>query len=166
MLFDGDASVDKLADGMSGLGDLARDTGAQIQSSKLNILSSLAIAAAEIAYELAMADWTFGASLAWIPVVEAITIAAIKAVLARLWRRLVAALAQAFTKTGVDQDSGYGLGGGLGGDGDLAGSGVGHRWLSEGRRAHRQDQGRWTWSMPGWVGAWWCGWWAHSWVHP
>jgi hypothetical protein len=101
MLFNGEYSVDKLAEAMSALGELARNAGTEIEYTKLQILTSLAIAATEIAYAVAMAYWTFGGSLAWIPAIEAITLTAVRQVVVALVRRLGAALAQALTKTGV-----------------------------------------------------------------
>src|SRR6202453_1039050 len=100
-LLSGDSSVQDLVNSMSALGGLATDTGTQIQYTKLQILTSLAIAAAEILYALAEADWTFGGSLALIPVIEAITMAAVREVVAQLVKRLLTALAETFTWTGV-----------------------------------------------------------------
>ncbi|WP_445161742.1 WXG100-like domain-containing protein [Mycobacterium sp. Dal123C01] len=100
-LLSGDNSIPTLVTGMSALGSLAEETGTQIQYTKLQILSSLAIAAAEIAYALAMADWTFGGSLAWIPAIEGITRAAIRVIVAQLIRRLTTALAEALTETAI-----------------------------------------------------------------
>ena len=76
-LFDGDYSVDKLVEAMSALGETARQAGTQVEASKIEILVGLAMAAAEVLYAIAMAPWTFGASMAWIPAIEAITIAAV-----------------------------------------------------------------------------------------
>jgi hypothetical protein len=73
MLFDGDYAVDKLADAMSALGDLAHNAANEIEYTKLQIISTLAIVAAEIMYALAMAWETFGGSLSWIPAMESIT---------------------------------------------------------------------------------------------
>src|SRR5437762_13575241 len=74
MLFDGDYSVDKLAEAMTAIGDLADGAGTEIEYTKLQILTSLAIAAAEIAWALAAAPETFGGSLALIPPAEALTV--------------------------------------------------------------------------------------------
>ena len=99
-LLSGNSSVQNLVTSMSALGGLASNTGTQIQYTKLQILTSLGIAAAEIAYALASAYWTFGASLAWIPPIEAITIAVVRALVSQLIRRLFAALAETLTWTG------------------------------------------------------------------
>ncbi|MEE6176794.1 WXG100-like domain-containing protein [Mycobacterium sp. 050134] len=102
-LLSGDSSIQNLADQMSSLGGLARQTGTEIQYTKLQILSSLALAAAEIAYALASVDWTFGASLAWIPPVEAITMAMVRALVTTLLRRISTLLAETLTKKGLQQ---------------------------------------------------------------
>ncbi|BBX39881.1 WXG100-like domain-containing protein [Mycobacterium simiae] len=102
-LLSGDTSIQNLANSMAALGSLAKETGAQIQYTKLQILSTLAIAAAEIAYALSAVDWTFFASLAWIPPIEAITIAVVEELAAQLVRRLIAALAETLTMTGLRQ---------------------------------------------------------------
>ncbi|WP_073694056.1 alpha/beta hydrolase [Mycobacterium sp. ST-F2] len=101
MLFDGDYSVDKLAEAMSALGELAGGAGTEIEYTKLQILTSLAIAAAEIAWALAAAPETFGASTALIPVTEAATIMTVRQLVAMLLRQLVSKLSQALTKTAV-----------------------------------------------------------------
>jgi hypothetical protein len=97
--FSGDLSLENLAAAMSALGESARQTGTEIQYTKLNIIVTLAIAAVEISYYLYLAGLTFGASLALIPAVEAITIAAIRALVAALMRRIVAAVTEALTRT-------------------------------------------------------------------
>jgi hypothetical protein len=101
LLFDGDYSVDKLADAMSALGDLAKNAGTQIEYTKLQIITSLAIAGAEIAYAIACAPFTFGESLSWIPPIEALTMAAVRLSVSQLLKRLAAALADALTLTAV-----------------------------------------------------------------
>ncbi len=101
MLFSGDHSVDNLVIAMSTLGSLGRNTGTQIEYTKLQVLSALAIAAAEIAYLLAMADWTAGLSVLEIRAVEGITITAIRTIGAQALRRLASAVTQATTKTAV-----------------------------------------------------------------
>ena len=103
MLFDGDFAVDKLADAMSALGDLANSTGSQIEYSKLQIISTLAISAAEISYALAMAPWTFGESLSWIPVIEAATWVAVRAAAAALRDRIISATTAVLTRTVVKE---------------------------------------------------------------
>jgi hypothetical protein len=100
-LLSGDSSIASLVSSMSALGSLATQTGTQIQYTKLQILTSLGIAAAEIAYALSSVEWTFGASLAWIPPVEAITMAVVRALVSQLVKRLLAALAETLTKTGI-----------------------------------------------------------------
>ena len=100
-LLSGDSSMAALVSSMSALGSLATNTGTQIQYTKLQILTSLGIAAAEIAYALSAVEWTFGASLAWIPPVEAITMAVVRTLVSQLIKRLLAALAETLTKTGI-----------------------------------------------------------------
>ncbi|MDF2824805.1 MAG: alpha/beta hydrolase, partial [Mycobacterium sp.] len=100
-LFDGDYSVDKLVEAMKALGETAREAGTQIEASKIEILVGLAMGAVEILYALAMAPWTFGGSLAWIPVIEAFTIAAIRALFSQLMRALARRAVEALTKTTV-----------------------------------------------------------------
>lgn len=99
MLFDGDYSVDKLSQAMSALGDLADGAGTEIEYTKLQILTSLAIAAAEIAWALAAAPETLGGSLGLIPVTEAATMMAVRQIVAMLLRQLVKKLGEAMTKT-------------------------------------------------------------------
>jgi hypothetical protein len=101
LLFDGDASVDKLADAMAALGSLADGTGKNIEYTKLQILTSLAIAAFEISWALAQTSVTFGASAAQIPVIEGATSAAIRQTVSMLLRRIVSDLGAAMTKTTV-----------------------------------------------------------------
>jgi hypothetical protein len=103
MLFDGDASVDKLADAMAALGDLADGTGKRIEYTKLQILTSLAIAAFEISWVLAQTSVTFGASAAQIPVIEGATSAAIRQAVAMLIRDIITDLGEAMTKTMVQR---------------------------------------------------------------
>ncbi len=101
LLFDGDYSVDKLASAMSALGDLAKNTGTQIEYAKLQIITSLAIAGAEIAYAIACAPFTFGESLSWIPPIEALTMAAVRLFVSQLLKKLASALADALAWTAV-----------------------------------------------------------------
>ncbi len=70
MLFDGDYSVDKLVEAMRAIGDLADKLGTEIQYTKLQIITTLAIAAYSIYWAIANAEWTFGGSLAEIPIAE------------------------------------------------------------------------------------------------
>jgi YD repeat-containing protein len=101
LLFDGDASVDKLADAMAALGGLADGTGKNIEYTKLQILTSLAIAAFEISWALAQTSVTFGASAAQIPIIEGATSAAIRQTVSMLLRRIVSDLGTAMTRTTV-----------------------------------------------------------------
>jgi hypothetical protein len=103
LLFDGDASVDKLAKAMAALGDLADSTGKNIEYTKLQILTSLAIAAFEISWALAQTSVTFGASAAEIPVIEGCTAAAIRQVVSTLLRDIMSDLGKALTKTTVQR---------------------------------------------------------------
>src|SRR5689334_2292776 len=100
-LFDGDYAVDKLGAAMVALGDAAHQGGGDIEYTKLQVVTTLAIAAAEIVYALAMMPWTFGESEAWIPAIETISIAAIRAAVAQGLKRLATVLAESATKTGV-----------------------------------------------------------------
>lgn len=100
-LFDGDYSVDKLVEAMKALGETARQAGTQVEASKIEILVGLAMAAAEIIYAIAMAPWTFGASMAWIPPIEMLTMAAIRMLFSQLMRALVRRAIEALTKTAV-----------------------------------------------------------------
>src|SRR5262245_41417916 len=101
LLFGGDYSVDKLAEAMGTLGGLTRDQGALIEYLKLQVLAMLAIAAAEIGWALSNAYETFGASLAWIPAFEALTMAAIRQAALAVMKRIAAAAAEAVTVTGA-----------------------------------------------------------------
>jgi hypothetical protein len=101
MLFDGDYSVDKLSQAMSALGDLADGAGTEIEYTKLQIITSLAIAAAEISYALAAAPETFGGSLTLIPPAEAATMLTVRQLVMMLLRQLIKKLGEAMTKTMV-----------------------------------------------------------------
>ncbi|WP_445163555.1 WXG100-like domain-containing protein [Mycobacterium sp. Dal123C01] len=101
LLLEGDYSVEKLVEAVAALGDLASNAGTQIEYTKLQIITSLAIAGAEISYALACAPATFGASLSWVPPIEAITIAAVRQLVAQLLKRLTGELVKALTLTGV-----------------------------------------------------------------
>lgn len=101
LLFDGDASVEKLAAAMSALGDLARGTGKNIEYTKLQILTSLAIAAFEISWALAQTSVTAGASAAQIPIIEGTTSAAIRQVISMLLRQIMTDLGGAMRRTMV-----------------------------------------------------------------
>jgi hypothetical protein len=101
LLFDGEASVEKLAEAMVALGDLARGTGKSIEYTKLQILTSLAIAAFEISWALAQTSVTAGASAAQIPVIEGATSAAIRQVISMLLRQIMTDLGGAMRRTMV-----------------------------------------------------------------
>ncbi|WP_166906856.1 hypothetical protein [Mycobacterium sp. DL440] len=101
LLFDGDASVDKLAEAMAALGTLAESTGKNIEYAKLQILTSLAIAAFEISWALAQTSVTFGASAAEIPLIEVTTSAAIQRIVSVLLKDVMTDLGKAMTKTTV-----------------------------------------------------------------
>ena len=103
LLFTGDSTVDQLADAMAALGELSERTGTEIEYTKLQIISTLAISAAEIAWALNNAWATFGASLSWIPVIETTVWAAFKALLAGVGRRVAAMAEAALTRTGVKE---------------------------------------------------------------
>lgn len=101
LLFDGEYSVDKLAEAMTALGDLAGHGGAEIEYTKLQIIVALAIAATEITFAIANAATSVGGSLATIPVVEALTIASIRQLVVMLIQRISSAVASVVTKTAV-----------------------------------------------------------------
>jgi hypothetical protein len=101
MLFDGDASVDALAEAMAALGDLAESTGRNIEYTKLQVITSLAIAAFEISWALAQTSATFGASAAEIPIIEGCTAAAIRQIVSMALRDIMSDLGKAMTKTMV-----------------------------------------------------------------
>jgi hypothetical protein len=103
MLFDGDYAVDKLADAIKALGEAAAHTGSEIEYSKLSIIVGLALAAGEILYSLAMSGPTWGASLAWIPITEALTILAFRQLISFVLRRLFALVRRMLTRTMVKQ---------------------------------------------------------------
>jgi hypothetical protein len=101
LLFDGDASVDNLAKAMAALGNLSDGGGKNIEYTKLQILTSLAIAAFEISWALAQTSVTAGASAARIPVIEATTSATIRQTVAMLLRRIMTDLGAAMRQTMV-----------------------------------------------------------------
>jgi hypothetical protein len=103
LMFDGNASVERLAEAMAALGDLAEATGRNIEHTKLQILTSLAIAAFEISWALAQTSATFCASAAEIPVIEGCTSAAIRQAVSRLLAQIVSDLGKAMTKTAVSR---------------------------------------------------------------
>lgn len=101
LLFDGDASVEKLAKAMAALGDLAEHTGENLEYAKLRILTSLAIAAYEIWWALAQTSVTSGASAAAIPVIEGCARSAIRQIASMLRREVMTDLGEAMTRTTV-----------------------------------------------------------------
>src|SRR4051812_47179584 len=101
VLFEGEQSVPRLAEAMRGLRDMAREGAAEIEYTKLQIITTLAIAAVEIAYALHMVWETFGASWHWVAATEVTTIAAIRRAVAKAAQRLQEALAELATKTGI-----------------------------------------------------------------
>ncbi|WP_158168100.1 DUF3626 domain-containing protein [Mycolicibacterium smegmatis] len=103
LLFDGDASVDKLSDAMTALGNLAYDTAGQIEANKIEILATLALAAADILFAIACAPFTFGASLSWIPPIEVFSITAVRLLFEQLLRRIIAEVASALARTSVQR---------------------------------------------------------------
>jgi hypothetical protein len=101
LLFDGSASVHKLATAMGALADLAMVAAKGIVHTKLSILTSLAIAAFEIAWARAQTAATFGASEAEIPIIEISTIAAIRRTVTRHMNEIMVKSAKVMTKTNV-----------------------------------------------------------------
>lgn len=99
--FDGDYSVDKLAEAMRALGDLAEHLGTEIQYTKLQILTTLAIAAASITWALANSPWTAGGSLAQIPIFEWLAQNAISRAVSMALGRITTALAEKLGSTMV-----------------------------------------------------------------
>jgi hypothetical protein len=103
LLFDSNASVDKLATAMGALGDLAAATGKSIEGTKLQILTSLAIAAFEISYALAQTAATAAASDVEILIIEESTIAAIRQAVTEAMNDILVDLGEAMTKTTVSR---------------------------------------------------------------
>ncbi|MUL78868.1 WXG100 family type VII secretion target [Mycolicibacterium sp. CBMA 226] len=103
MLFDGDYSVDKLAQAMTAIGDLAQGCGTQIEYSKLQALSALAMAATEILWAYASAAETWGASLAEVPIIELFTNYSIREIIGQCINRIFAGLESALSKTLVKE---------------------------------------------------------------
>ncbi|WP_319446539.1 MULTISPECIES: alpha/beta hydrolase [unclassified Mycobacterium] len=101
MLFGGDYSVDKLAQGAVALGDGANNFGSEAQYGKLSIIAGLAMAAAEIAWCLANEVPTGGASTAAIPAVEAMTRMSIRRIVWEMLRRIETNLGQMMTRTTI-----------------------------------------------------------------
>lgn len=103
MLFDGDYTVDKLADAAKALGDSAGATGNEIEYTKLSVVVGLALAAAEISYALAMSGPTYGGSLSWIPITEMTTMAAFRRLVSLVMNRISGTLRTALSRTMVRQ---------------------------------------------------------------
>jgi len=101
LLFDGDASMDKLVSALGALGDLAASTGKRVEYAKLQILTSLAIAAFEISWAMAQTSATLGASSAEILIIERCTLATVRRVVAELMKDILVDLSEAMTKTTV-----------------------------------------------------------------
>jgi glycosyltransferase involved in cell wall biosynthesis len=100
-LFSGPYAVDNLVAAMNALGDAAEQQGTEIQYTKLQILSTLTIAAGSIIYALANSDWTLGASLAEIPITQTLAENSIRELVSMVLERIQAALASTLTKTMV-----------------------------------------------------------------
>ena len=103
MLFDGDYTVDKLADAARALGDSAGTAGSEIEYTKLSVVVGLALAAAEISYALAMSGPTYGGSLAWIPITEMTTMQAFRRLVSLVMNRISGTLRTALSRTMVRQ---------------------------------------------------------------
>jgi hypothetical protein len=103
LLFDGNASVPKLATAMGAIGGLAKGTGTGIEKGKLQVLSAYAIAGFEISYAQAQTAATLGASEAEIPMIEESTIAAIRRVLTRRMNDILVELGKTLKQTTVSQ---------------------------------------------------------------
>lgn len=101
--FEGDYALDKLSEAMDGLADLSDAHAMQVQYTKLMILTSLGIAAVEIAFALASAWATFGGSLGTIPIIEALTTMAVRQAMSQLLRQIVEKLAEAGARTAIKQ---------------------------------------------------------------
>lgn len=93
-LFEGDGSIEELAKNLTELGSSVKNTGAQIEYAKLQIIITLAITAAEIAQALAT---LFGA--AEVPVIEATA----QVVTRTIAQRLLRAIASNATKMTLKQ---------------------------------------------------------------
>ena len=103
LLFDGDLAVDKLADAVAALGDVAAYLGSEIEYSKLSIVFALAVAAREISRALAMSGSTGGSSVAQIPIFEAVTASTIRQAAASSMRRAAAKVRDMLARTTVKQ---------------------------------------------------------------
>lgn len=103
LLFGGEYAVGKLADGVAALGDGASGLGTEIEYSKLSIIVGLALAAAEIGWCLANAGPTFGASMGFVPGIEAATNLSIRQIVAAVLRRMATRLSEMLTRTSIKQ---------------------------------------------------------------
>ena len=92
-LFSGDASVDRVVEALRSLGDAAEGLGREVQYTKLQIVSMLVIAAGSIIWALANSEWTFGASLAEIPLIRWLLDNAMTRLVAMVLARIEAELA-------------------------------------------------------------------------
>ncbi|MBO0884837.1 MAG: hypothetical protein J2P17_31800, partial [Mycobacterium sp.] len=101
MLFDGDYSAEKLVDALRSIADLAENLGTEIQYTKLQIITTLAIAAGTIIWALANSQWTGGSSLAWIPFIERLTQNSVVKLVSAALGRVEAALASKLGSTMV-----------------------------------------------------------------
>jgi hypothetical protein len=101
MLFDGDYSMDKLVDAMRAIGDVAESLGTEIQYTKLQIITTLVIAAGSIIWALANAEWTFGGSLAEVPIAELLAENTIRELVSMVLDRIEAIFASMLTRTMV-----------------------------------------------------------------
>jgi hypothetical protein len=103
LLFGGPYAVDKLVEALRALGGLADNLSELIRYMKLQIISTLGIAAAQISWAVANAAETLSASLAVIPAAEEAAILTINKLVAEVAGRIVEALASTLTKTMVSR---------------------------------------------------------------
>ncbi|OMC13533.1 hypothetical protein A5736_23050 [Mycobacterium sp. SP-6446] len=101
LLFAGDYAADKLVAAERAIGELADNLGTQIQYTKLQILATLGIAAATMAWAITFANLTGGQSLAEIPAAERAATSAIRELVAGVLDRIGATLARALSNTMV-----------------------------------------------------------------
>ncbi|MGE2817902.1 glycosyltransferase [Mycobacterium heidelbergense] len=103
LLFAGEFAMDKLVAAQCGLGDLARQDATELQALKLNIILTLLVTAALIAWDEINAPATGGSSLADIPVAKQTAAEAIRELESQVADGLEAALAEALPKTTVSR---------------------------------------------------------------
>src|SRR4051812_22281508 len=103
MLFGGDYSVDKLAQGAAALGGGAQSLGSEIEYSKLSIIVGLGLAAVEIGWCLANSVPTGGASMAWLPAIEWTTMASIRRLMTQVFTRITEKLARMLEETTIKE---------------------------------------------------------------